>query len=105
MTPLLRADRTWGRPVQKLHDRVKASADQFRKENPSFSGAIPADALTASASGLDPEISVANAQAQIAESRKRETKRRWKKLKHLSLPKSRVATLAFSANRGSMFSQ
>jgi K+-transporting ATPase ATPase C chain len=55
-----------GPTSQKLHDRVKASADQFRKENPSFTGAIPADALTASASGLDPEISVANAEAQIA---------------------------------------
>src|SRR3954467_3168315 len=51
---------------QKLYDRVKASAEQFRKENPSFTGAIPSDALTASASGLDPEISVANAEAQIA---------------------------------------
>jgi K+-transporting ATPase ATPase C chain len=51
---------------QKLYDRVKASADQFRKENPSFKGSIPADALTASASGLDPDISVANATAQTA---------------------------------------
>lgn len=51
---------------QKLFDRVKASADQFRKENPSYRGPIPADALTTSASGLDPEISIANAQAQLA---------------------------------------
>jgi K+-transporting ATPase ATPase C chain len=50
----------------KLHDRVKAAAARFRKENPSFVGAIPADALTASASGLDPDISVANAEAQMA---------------------------------------
>ena len=50
----------------KLHDRVKVAAAQFRKENPSFTGPIPADALTASASGLDPDISVANAEAQIA---------------------------------------
>ncbi len=54
-----------GPTSQKLYDRVKASADQFRKENPSFTGAIPSDALTTSASGLDPEISVANAQAQL----------------------------------------
>ncbi|MFL6450209.1 MAG: K(+)-transporting ATPase subunit C [Bryobacteraceae bacterium] len=53
-----------GPTSQKLYDRVKASAAQFRKENPTFAGAIPADALTASGSGLDPEISVANAQAQ-----------------------------------------
>jgi K+-transporting ATPase ATPase C chain len=54
-----------GPTSQKLYDRVKASADQFRKDNPSFTGPIPADALTASGSGLDPEISLANAQAQI----------------------------------------
>ena len=51
---------------QKLYDRVKASAEQFRKENADYSGPIPADALTASGSGLDPHISVANATAQAA---------------------------------------
>lgn len=54
-----------GPTSQKLFDRVKAAADQFRKENPSFKGPIPADALTASGSGLDPEISMANATAQV----------------------------------------
>jgi potassium-transporting ATPase KdpC subunit len=53
-----------GPTSQKLFDRVKASADDYRKENPAFHGAVPADALTASASGLDPEISLANATAQ-----------------------------------------
>ena len=56
----------WGATNQKLYDRVKVSADQFRKENPTYTGAIPADALTASGSGLDPQISVANAAAQMA---------------------------------------
>jgi K+-transporting ATPase ATPase C chain len=55
-----------GPTSQKLADRMKASADQFRKENPAYSGAIPADAITASGSGLDPHISLANAQAQAA---------------------------------------
>jgi K+-transporting ATPase ATPase C chain len=55
-----------GPTSQKLYDRVKASGDQFRKENPDYSGPIPADALTASGSGLDPHISVANATAQAA---------------------------------------
>ena len=55
-----------GPTSQKLFDRMKASSDQFRKENPDYKGAIPADAITASGSGLDPEISVANAQAQAA---------------------------------------
>ncbi len=53
-----------GPTSQKLFDRVKASAAQFRKENPTYSGPIPADALTASGSGLDPDISIANAMAQ-----------------------------------------
>jgi potassium-transporting ATPase KdpC subunit len=55
-----------GPTSQKLHDRVKASAAQFRKKNPSYSGPIPADALTTSGSGLDPDISPANAMAQAA---------------------------------------
>lgn len=55
-----------GPTSQRLYDRVKASAARFRKENPSYSGPIPADALTASGSGLDPDISVANAMAQAA---------------------------------------
>jgi len=55
-----------GPTSQKLVDRMKASADQFRKENPTYTGAIPADAITASGSGLDPDISIANAQAQAA---------------------------------------
>jgi len=53
-----------GPTSQKLYDRVKASVAQFRKENPSYSGPVPADAATASGSGLDPDISVANAMAQ-----------------------------------------
>ncbi len=55
-----------GPTSQKLYDRMKAAADQFRKENPDYTGAIPADALTASGSGLDPDISPANAEAQAA---------------------------------------
>ena len=49
-----------------LADRLKKDAAQFRKDNPDFSGEIPADAITTSASGLDPEISPANALAQAA---------------------------------------
>jgi len=55
-----------GPTSQKLYDRVKTSAEQFRKDNPDYTGPIPADALTASGSGLDPQISVANASAQAA---------------------------------------
>ncbi len=53
-----------GPTSQKLFDRMRASAAQFRKENPDYTGPIPADAITASGSGLDPHISVANAMAQ-----------------------------------------
>jgi K+-transporting ATPase ATPase C chain len=55
----------YGPTNQKLIDRVKASVDKFHKENPDFQGPIPADLLTASGSGLDPDISPASAEAQI----------------------------------------
>jgi K+-transporting ATPase ATPase C chain len=56
----------YGPTNQKLIDRVKASVDKFHKENPDYKGPIPADLLTASGSGLDPEISPASAQAEAA---------------------------------------
>jgi len=62
--PLASGGSNYGPTNQKLYDRVKAAAAEFRKENPDYTGAIPADALTASGSGLDPDISVANANAQ-----------------------------------------
>ena len=51
---------------QKLADRVKASVEQYRQENPDYTGPIPADAVTASGSGLDPHITPANAEIQAA---------------------------------------
>jgi K+-transporting ATPase ATPase C chain len=56
----------YGPTNQKLIDRVKASLDKFRKDNPDYNGPIPADMLTASGSGLDPDISPASAQAQVS---------------------------------------
>src|SRR5579863_2978272 len=50
---------------QKLVDRVKASADKFRNDNPDFSGTIPSDLLTSSGSGLDPHLSPESADAQV----------------------------------------
>lgn len=55
-----------GPTSQKLVDRVTASLAQYRQENPEYTGPVPADALTASASGLDPDISPANAEIQVA---------------------------------------
>lgn len=51
---------------KKLIDRVQTAAAQFRADNPQFSGPIPADLLTTSASGLDPHLSPASAAAQAA---------------------------------------
>ncbi len=56
----------YGPTNQKLIDRVKASVAKFHKENPDYQGPIPADLLTGSGSGLDPDISPASAQAQVA---------------------------------------
>jgi K+-transporting ATPase ATPase C chain len=56
----------YGPTNQKLLDRVKASVDKFRKDNPGYQGPIPADLVTASASGLDPDISPASAEAQLS---------------------------------------
>ena len=53
-----------GPTSQKLADRVKSSIAQFRKDNPDFTGPIPADLLTASGSGLDPQLSPASISAQ-----------------------------------------
>ena len=56
----------YGPTNQKLIDRVKASVEKFHKDNPDFSGPIPADLLTTSSSGLDPHISPGSAEAQAA---------------------------------------
>jgi K+-transporting ATPase ATPase C chain len=56
----------YGPTSQKLIDRVSASVAEFRKENPDYTGPIPADAVTASASGLDPHITPANADIQAS---------------------------------------
>ena len=54
-----------GPTSQKLLDAVKAAAEQYRAENQlTAETLIPADAVTSSASGLDPHISVANARLQ-----------------------------------------
>jgi K+-transporting ATPase ATPase C chain len=47
----------------QLLERVKAEVEKLHAENPS--GAIPIDLVTASASGLDPEISPAAAEFQV----------------------------------------
>jgi K+-transporting ATPase ATPase C chain len=56
----------------RLAERVAGDIARYRRENRGYSGPIPADAVTASASGLDPDISIANAliqSARVAEAR------------------------------------
>jgi K+-transporting ATPase ATPase C chain len=56
----------FGPTSQKLNDSVKAAVDAYRKQNNLPAGApVPADAVTSSASGLDPHISLKNAAIQI----------------------------------------
>jgi K+-transporting ATPase ATPase C chain len=62
--PTASSGSNFGPTSQKLADRVKASVEKFRKENPEYKGPIPADLLTASGSGLDPHLSPASVAAQ-----------------------------------------
>ena len=52
-----------GPAAQALTDRVKADVEKHRAEG--VSGPIPADLVTASGSGLDPDLSPASAMAQV----------------------------------------
>src|SRR5271170_3621027 len=53
-----------GPTSQKLVDRVKASVEAWRAM--AGNGAVPADAVTTSASGLDPDVSPSAALAQVS---------------------------------------
>src|SRR3984957_1091600 len=56
----------YGATSQALHDAVKQRVADYRKANNlSDSELVPADAVTASGSGLDPHISVKNALMQL----------------------------------------
>ena len=55
-----------GPTSQKLVGRVRASVARYREENGGYDGPVPADAVTASASGLDPHITPGNARIQAA---------------------------------------
>ncbi|WP_413712992.1 potassium-transporting ATPase subunit KdpC [Serratia marcescens] len=82
-----RADYFWGRPSATgdsaynplasagsnlaatnpaLDKAIAERAAQLRQANPAMSGPIPVDLLTASGSGLDPQISIAAARYQLA---------------------------------------
>ena len=64
--PLNSGGSNLGPTSQKLIDGIKANAAQYRQENGLGAEAVvPADAVTASGSGLDPHISIRNARLQI----------------------------------------
>jgi K+-transporting ATPase ATPase C chain len=46
-----------GPTSQKLRDRIVADVERLQKENPESKGPVPAELVTASASGLDPHLS------------------------------------------------
>jgi K+-transporting ATPase ATPase C chain len=56
-----------GPTSQKLRDAIKDRIEAYRKENGlSADEEVPADAVTASGSGLDPHISPRNAEVQVS---------------------------------------
>jgi K+-transporting ATPase ATPase C chain len=55
-----------GPTSQKLADQVSSRVASAVADDPSIAGAVPADMVTASGSGLDPDISPANAYAQVS---------------------------------------
>jgi potassium-transporting ATPase KdpC subunit len=55
-----------GPTSKKLNDAIKERIEAYRKENGlNENEAVPVDAVTASGSGLDPDISLRNAELQI----------------------------------------
>jgi potassium-transporting ATPase KdpC subunit len=76
-----------GPTSQQLVDRVKGDVEALRKEG--ITGTIPADAVTTSASGLDPNISPAYALLQVA-----------RVAKTRNLPEDRVRALVMRETEG-----
>lgn len=56
----------YGATSQKLRDRVISDLERLKKENPEGAAKVPAELLTASASGLDPHLSPAGVRWQVA---------------------------------------
>ena len=84
-----------------LVDRIKGSAEALRAENPNLQ-MLPADLLTTSGSGLDPDITVAAAMAQVprvAKARASSSSGSWM----LSAPTPSAGISASSVTSGSTY--
>jgi K+-transporting ATPase ATPase C chain len=82
----------YGPTSQKLNDSIKAAVAAYRTANGMAADApVPADAVTSSASGLDPDITVANALLQAP---------RVAKARGLALPAVQAQIAAATAGRG-----
>ena len=57
----------FGPTSKKLQDRIKEDLKRLKEENPDASGPVPADLVTASGSGLDPDISPQDSLASAAD--------------------------------------
>jgi K+-transporting ATPase ATPase C chain len=55
----------YGPTSQKLRDRVISDLERLKKENPAGAANLPAELLTASGSGLDPQLSPAGIRWQL----------------------------------------
>jgi len=55
----------FGPTSKKLQDRIKGDLKRLKDENPDASGPVPGDLVTASGSGLDPDISPQGALWQV----------------------------------------
>jgi K+-transporting ATPase ATPase C chain len=62
--PLKSGGSNLGPTSKALYDRIKHDADSLRTLYPDLKGDLPSDMLTTSGSGLDPDITLANALAQ-----------------------------------------
>ncbi len=75
----------------KLVDRVKGDIEALRKDD-GLTAPVPADAVTTSGSGLDPDISPAYAKAQVA-----------RVAKARNVPEAQVAALVEANTAGRLF--
>jgi K+-transporting ATPase ATPase C chain len=89
-----------GPTSQKLNDSVKDHIDAYRKENGlKENESVPADAVTASGSGLDPHISLRNAELQTARVAKARGLNE-QKVRELILERTDKADLGFLGDPG-----